>query len=145
MKRILRLAGKADMVIPFTVNTELRPWGRRLASRLFTALMNALFECELQYYNGPALHRVDLVRDLDTKTFGFGFQAVMLVTLIRRGHSFCEIDMYIQRKRVYKSTAVRMSNVMSVLATVWRLLIQVRRDPALRNFRQVNRVNPHVS
>jgi glycosyltransferase involved in cell wall biosynthesis len=144
MTRIFGLAGKADIVIPFTVNTELRTWGRRLVSRLYTVLANALFQCELQYYNGPALHRLDLVRHLDPKTAGFGFQSVLLIKLIRRGYSFCEVDMYLQRKRIYQSSAVRVRNIISVVATLVRLAIDVRRDPALRRFQGPNRKNPHV-
>lgn len=145
MKRIFRLMGSADMIIPFTMNMEVRPWSRRLVSRLFTILMNAIFHCELQYYNGPTLHRTDLVRGLDVRTSGFGFQAVMLVELIRRGHSFCEVDMYLQRKPVYRSSAVKFKNILSVIVTVLRLWINITCDPTLRTYRGLNRVNPHVS
>lgn len=145
IKRIFSLMGKADIIIPFTVNSELRPWSRRLVSSLYTTLLNALFCCELQYYNGPALHRVELVRALQGETSGFGFQSAMLVQLIRRGHSFCEVDMYLQPKRVYHSSAVRLKNILSVLGTVWRVWLQVRRDPALRETRLPNRINPHAA
>jgi dolichol-phosphate mannosyltransferase len=144
IRRIFSLVGQADIVIPFTMNMELRTYGRRLLSRLFTLVMNSLFRCELQYYNGPALHRADLVRALDIKTTGFAFQAVMLVKLIRRGHSFCEIDMYLQRKRVYKSSAIKLRNVVSVVSSVLDLWREVRRDPTLRDFENVNRVSPHA-
>jgi glycosyltransferase involved in cell wall biosynthesis len=142
--RIFALVGKADMVVPFTVNMEVRPWGRRLVSRLFTALMNAIFTCELQYYNGPTLHRTDLVRELDAKTSGFAFQSVILVKLIRRGYSFCEVDMYLQRKPTYRSSAVRLRNILSVMFTVARLAIDVCRDPSLRHRKALNRVSPHA-
>jgi glycosyltransferase involved in cell wall biosynthesis len=143
--RIFALMGKADMIIPFTVNMEVRPWGRRLISRLFTVLMNAMFQCELQYYNGPTLHRTDLVRDLDVRTSGFAFQAVMLVKLIRRGYSFCEVDMYLRRKPVYRSNAVRLQNISSVISAILRLVIDVVRDPTLRNRKELGRVNPHAN
>lgn len=144
IRRIFSLVGKADIIIPFTMNMELRTYGRRFLSRAFTLVMNSLFQCELQYYNGPALHRADLVRALDIKTTGFAFQAVMLVKLIRSGHSFCEIDMYLQRKRVYKSSAIKTRNIVSVVTSVWELWREVRRDSNLRNFKHVNRVNPHA-
>jgi dolichol-phosphate mannosyltransferase len=144
IRRIFRLLGKADVVIPFTMNMEVRPWSRRLVSRLFTVLMNSIFRCELQYYNGPALHRTELVRALDVKTSGFAFQPVMLVKLIRRGHSVCEVDMYLQRKRNYRSSAVRLKNIVSVIMAISTLAFEVWRDKSLRNFKSVNRVNPHV-
>lgn len=144
MKRIYQLLGKADMVIPFTVNMEVRPWGRRLVSRLFTLVMNSIFRCELQYYNGPTLHRTDLVRSLNVNTSGFAFQPIMLVKLIRRGYSVCEVDMYLQRKRNYRSSAVRLKNIVSVIMAISALAFEVRRDESLRTFKAVNRVNPHV-
>jgi glycosyltransferase involved in cell wall biosynthesis len=142
MIRIFGLAGTADIIIPFTVNTEVRPYARRLLSQLYTVFVNALFCCELQYYNGPALHRLDLVRHLDTCTVGFGFQTVLLVKLVRAGHSFREVDMYLQTKRRYRSTAGMPRNVLSVLMTIIRLFIDVQRDPALREFRRPNRKAP---
>ena len=142
MIRIFALAGTADIIIPFTVNTEIRPYMRRLVSRLYTVFVNALFCCELQYYNGPALHRLDLVRHLDTMSVGFGFQTVLLVKLIRAGYSFREVDMYLQPKQNYRSTAARPRNIVSVLMTIVRLIVEVRRDPALRRFQKLNRKVP---
>ena len=144
IKRIFALVGRADMIIPFTVNMEVRPWSRRLISRLFTLTMNTIFRCELQYYNGPTLHRADLVRELNIRTSGFAFQAVMLVKLIRRGYSFCEVDMYLQQKQTYRSSAVRLRNILSVLGTILRLAVDVQLDRSLRGFKQVHRVDPHA-
>ena len=144
IRRIFSRVGKADIVTSFSMNMEIRPYGRRLVSRLFTLVINCLFCCELQYYNGPSVHRTDLIRGLDINTFGFAFHAVTLVKLIRQGYSFCEVDTYLQRKRVYRSTAVRWRNIASVVKAILGLLLEVRRDPILRNFKELRRVNPHV-
>lgn len=142
--RIFSQVGKADIVTAFSMNMEIRPYGRRLVSRLFTLVINCLFCCELQYYNGPSVHRTELIRGLDINTFGFAFHAVTLVKLIRGGHSFCEVDTYLQRKRAYRSTAVRWRNIASVVKAILALFWEIRRDPALRELKGLRRVNPHL-
>lgn len=143
IRRIFSCIGQADIVTAFSMNMELRPYGRRLVSRLFTLVINCLFCCELQYYNGPSVHRVELIRGLDINTFGFAFHAVTLVKLIRQGYSFCEVDTYLQRKRVYRSTAVRWRNIASVVKAIVGLVLEVRRDPGLRSVKELRRINPH--
>jgi dolichol-phosphate mannosyltransferase len=145
IRRIFCFIGKADIVTSFSMNMEIRPYSRRLVSRLFTLLINCLFCCELQYYNGPTVHRVDLIRGLKINTVGFAFHAVTLVKLIRQGYSFCEVDTYLQRKNAYRSTAVQWRNIISVVKAILSLFLEIRREPSLRNFAELRRINPHLS
>lgn len=140
LDRIFSLVGKADIVIPWTVNTDMRRWGRRILSRAFTMLMNALFRCGLKYYNGPAVHRRDLLDTIEINTRGFAFQAIALTKLIRRGHSFLEVPMHLQPKPTYRSTGLKPKNVASVLAAIVRLFRETYIRSGARPFGGINRV-----
>ena len=58
---ILREAGKADIVIPYRQDGDRRSWYRSGASLGFTGLMNLLFGLKIPSYNGPVLHRHELL------------------------------------------------------------------------------------
>lgn len=119
---LFKNAGKADIITTYTINMEDRPWGRRLLSRIFTLGMNTLFGCELQYYNGPFLVRREIMKEVTLKTSGFTFGLLTLVQLIRKGYSFKEIPMVLQKKPEYKSSALKFKNVCKVLWSVFLLL-----------------------
>lgn len=142
VNKIMAHIGMADVVIPHTINMEIRPYSRRFLSRLFTLIMNSLFCCELQYYNGPCVHRRSLLKEHGPSTFGFAFQAVTLTKLIRSGFSFIEVDMYLQPKPSYRSSALRISNVLRVGQAIAKLFYEVYFDTRFRRVEKINRVIP---
>lgn len=121
LERLFALAGTADAIIPYTENPEVRPWHRRLISRLFTAAVNLLSGLRLRYYNGTVLHRVDLLRGCRARTLGFGYQADLLVQLLKRGHTYREVAIPIRPRPGRRSRALRLRN----LADVARFLAKV--------------------
>ncbi|MBW2993637.1 glycosyltransferase family 2 protein [Candidatus Woesearchaeota archaeon] len=61
IKSILEFIGTADIIIPFTANTHVRPAFRRIMSWGFTAILNLLFGMHLNYYNGMVVHKTDIL------------------------------------------------------------------------------------
>ncbi len=131
IKNIMRSVGRADIILPFTVNTELRTRSRKFVSRAFTLAMNTAFLCDVQYYNGPAMHRVDLLRWIGVDTVGFAFQSILVTKILRMGFSVCEIPMYLQPKAAYRSSAVRLRNVVSVVKSFAMLFWEIYSNPTL--------------
>lgn len=127
---IVAQAGKADIVVPYVGNPEVRPGIRRLISRLYTALFNISFRMSLRYYNGCALfRRTDLDR-VPMTTDSFACQAEVLVRLVRAGKTVLELPYIIRKTR--GSTSFRPRNVSGVLKTwlrLWVRLMVLRRSP----------------
>ncbi len=142
IKRILSFVGRADIVIPHTINMEIRPYGRRFLSRLFTMIMNSIFCCELQYYNGPCVHRRDLLNKIGVNTSGFAFQAVTLTKLILSGYSFIEVEMYLQPKPSYRSSALKWRNVARVVGSLLKLVREIYFDPVFKRVDKIRREQP---
>lgn len=140
IKAILDLVGCADIVSPFTMNMEVRPYSRRVVSRLYTLIMNMLFTCELQYFNGPAIHRREILQAIPINTSGFAFQSTLLVRLIRSGHSFIEVGMYLRPRMGGRSTALKLKNVISVCLAIARLFKTVHFDEKERYSCPNNRI-----
>ena len=118
---ILRCAGQADMVIPYVTNAGVRSIGRRLASRGFVWLMNALFGLDVPYYNGLVVHRLDLLREIEIETDGFAYQAEAIVKLLKRGAGYTTVGVEISARETGTTQAFRPSNVVRVLRALWNL------------------------
>jgi len=126
IKEMFRHVGYADIVTSFSINMEHRPYLRRLLSRLYTLLINAFFNLELNYYNGMVIHRKDILENINISTSGFAYQSLILTQLLRSGCTFVEVGVYLRQRHAGRSTALKMKNVISVLADVAKHWLKIR-------------------
>jgi hypothetical protein len=126
--RILLKMGKADIVVSYFAQPSARHLSRRIISRAYTTLMNALFALRLPYYNGPALHAAKLLRRIEIKTDGFAFQAEALIKLIKAGATYVTVPVEVVERTEGRSTALRPKNIYRVATTLPRLWLEVRRS-----------------
>ena len=126
IRRVLAKAGEADMVIPFTSNTEVRKPSRRVISRVFVILINTLFGLKVRYYNGTCLHRTALLRRVPMKSWDFAYMAAILVRLIKSGAGYVEVGVEITQREAGASKAFAVKNVISVVTTIVTLFWDVR-------------------
>jgi glycosyltransferase involved in cell wall biosynthesis len=120
LRGALSQVGRADIVIPCLVQRD-RPLLRRWASQTFVALVNALFGLRVRYYNGPVVHRREIVQGIAIGTDSFAYQAEALVKLLRAGHSYVEVEYRSARFSGAESKGLRPGNIAAVLATLARL------------------------
>ena len=125
LPKIFDKIATADIVVPYCENLrEIKGPGRYLLSRTYTFLLNTLFGLRLKYYNGLPVHRVELVRSVGGKSDGFGFQAEILVQLLRAGRSYVEVGV-MGAEKANRSSALRLKNIVSVSRTLKSLLARV--------------------
>jgi NAD(P)-dependent dehydrogenase (short-subunit alcohol dehydrogenase family) len=118
--------GRADIVTSFAINPNVRPLSRRLVSTAYTRLLNLLFGRHLQYFNGLTIYPVAFLRRDPATTFGFGFQAEVLLKALTLGLSYIEIGVPIDERAAGKSKAVNANNILSVIGTVATLFIDLQ-------------------
>lgn len=124
---IFEKIGTADIVIPWMINLrEIKSLGRYLLSQAYTTLLNMAFGLRLHYYNGLPVHRRDLLQTISITSGGFGFQAEVLVKLIKSGCSFVEVAVEGAEEKG-RSFALRASNWLSVGRTIYHLAREVNR------------------
>lgn len=119
----LALAGQADIIIPYTVNSEVRARHRRLISNAFVQLMNLLFNLRLRYYNGNAVYRTADLKGLEVKSRDFAYNAEILVKLLRSGRTFRELGIRI--KPTGKTAIFNPRNIIGVIRTISALFYDV--------------------
>lgn len=123
-KKLLISTGKADIIIPYNINTEIRPFYRRIISTGFTILMNFLFGMHLKYYLGPVVHKTELLKKAKITTNSFAYQAEILVHLIKIGrHSYKEVGVY--NRKPEKTSMFKLKNLVGVGKTVITLFFDI--------------------
>lgn len=126
--------GRADVITSYAINPEVRPFGRRIVSRLYTILMNVLFGRHMRYFNGLTIYPVSFLRRRPATTFGFGFQAEVLLKALYSGLSYIEVGLPIDERSAGGSKAVNIRNIVSVLGTMaslfWDLRVRKRWMPS---------------
>lgn len=126
IRKVCDFAGKADVIIPYTANTEVRTLFRRAVSKAFVILMNTLFSLDLRYYNGTCVIKSSLLKKVPLKTWGFAYMAAILVRLLRSGASYIETGVNIQPRESGSTKAFRPKNVISVVNAIATLFWDVR-------------------
>jgi len=126
---IFERVGAADIVVPYIVNLrDVKSRSRYLLSRTYTTLVNWAYGFRLHYYNGLAVHRLDLLRSIRLESRGFGFQAEVLVKLMRAGATCVEVGVLGGAGKPSRS-ALRLQNVVSVVKTLIALFVALSPEP----------------
>jgi NAD(P)-dependent dehydrogenase (short-subunit alcohol dehydrogenase family) len=110
-------------------------------SRLYTKVLNQLFGRHLQYFNGLTIYPVEFLRRNPATTFGFGFQAEVLLKALNLGLSYIEVGLPIDARTAGGSKAVTFTNIVSVLSTVARVFTDLQ---LLRRWQPAG-WSPHVT
>jgi NAD(P)-dependent dehydrogenase (short-subunit alcohol dehydrogenase family) len=118
--------GRADVITSYAINPDVRPFGRRVISRLYTQVLNLLFGRHLRYFNGLTIYPVDFLRRDPATTFGFGFQAETLLKALNLGLSYIEVGLPIDERAAGRSKAVSLANILSVLTTLVSVFVDLR-------------------
>ena len=116
IRPLLGFLGEVDIIVPFPANNKERGFARSTISELFTRIVNLLGGLNLKYYNGSVIHDRQLLLSCPLNTSGFGYQAEILVNLIRSGASYKEIPIVlnIRKKNERKTNAFKVKNIVNV-------------------------------
>lgn len=91
MVQILKMMGKADIIIPFHEQLSGKSLVRIAVSKLYTFLVNLFSGNSIRYYNGCAIHfRYNVLR-WHSYAYGFGFQADIITLLLQQGATYLQI------------------------------------------------------
>ncbi len=123
---ILGQVGEADIIIPYTINPEVRSVYRRLLSNIYTSAFNRVFGLKLKYFNGPCFFRRDLLRTVEMTTDGPAYMAEILIQLIKKnGASYIEVPMRIRARDYGKSSVLKWKNVWEIAKTAASLFFRI--------------------
>ncbi len=113
--------GTVDIVVP-VVDAENRNPIRKLLSSAFTQLVNLISGYSLGYYNGCSLYLRESVIQWDSKTYGFGFQAELLTSMLNAGATYTEVHIRTRERQSGSSKAITWKNFRSTTISLLRIL-----------------------
>jgi glycosyltransferase involved in cell wall biosynthesis len=134
-ERIYDRVGERDMVVTY-IFRDVRGRRRRMLSRTFTRSVNLLFGGRLRYYTGPCVYRSDVVKGMRTRAHGSMFVAEVLIRLLMAGQTYVEVGLQPLSRSSGSTKTFRLRNVVGVLASVARLLWELRVQRTLGMTRQ---------
>ena len=119
IKTIADHIGTADMVIPYVLNSGIRPLSRRIISLGYTTILNILFWKRLHYYNGPCVIKTQPAKKAPRiNSRGFAFMAPILLKLIKQNYSYIEVGIELQPRRYGRPSVNSLLNIFSALKTM---------------------------
>ena len=122
----LEMLGSHDIIIPYIANPKVRPFSRRILSRLFTGFLNLMFGLKVKYFNGPCIHRTQLLRQFPIETTGFAYMAQTLVRLLKKANAtYRQVPMELRARTHGSSKAFAPRNVLSVGQTLFSLVREI--------------------
>jgi glycosyltransferase involved in cell wall biosynthesis len=127
---LLNSLGKADILVPFVVNTEIRKFSRRLISSLFVWLVNLLSGLNLFYYNGTVIHKKNILQSCPIKTTGFGYQAKILIFMLHNGATYLNVPVQLGENIERPSNAFKFKNILNITITLFQIILfRIFRNP----------------
>jgi glycosyltransferase involved in cell wall biosynthesis len=122
---ILQACGKADIIIPYVINMEVRSLHRRVISKAYLGLVNFLFFKNIPYYNGLVLYRTDLLQKITIQTNSFSFQTEAILKLLAKNATWYGLGVILHEPSHTQTKAFRIKNIIGVIGTLLRLRISL--------------------
>lgn len=124
MYKLFASAHRADFLLSFLVNTELRAVSRRILSTIYSHTYGVIFGLPFKYMNGSPIYSVEKLRSLELHSGRYGIFAEINVKLARLGGTFAEIPDYVKANQL-KSSALKLRNLMECVWTFAQLVMEV--------------------
>lgn len=111
----------ADIVLGYIEHTRARSPLRQFQSRMYTALVNALFRMRLRQVNYVALYRTELLQSLPLTTSGVALHAEILVRATRGGHVIRQVALRHEPRREAAASGSKPSVVLKTAVEILQL------------------------
>lgn len=125
LRAMIDRIGEADIISAYTVNTHLRPLGRRIISYCFVILTNLLFGLNLRYYTGYFLCRTESLRRLRLLSSSPAIYIEAKVSLIKQGARCIEVPFEHTGRKYGVSKTMNRKSIMDTLVTLVKLMREV--------------------
>ena len=114
--------GTVDMALPYLADDQ-RNIKRRILSILFTKIINMMTGYSLKYYNGSVLHKRYNVMRWHSYSYGYSFQAELIIRLMEEGATYCEVPTKCGEPTNVKTKAFALPNVLSVVHSLLQIFM----------------------
>lgn len=121
----INLMEYVDVIVPFIHNVEVRNRKRRIISSLYRFIINMTFGINLNYTNGTVFYKRCIFDNIELKSFGFFYQAEILIKLVRQGYLFAEVPNFLANRITGKSKATTLKALFKVIKSYLHLVYEI--------------------
>jgi glycosyltransferase involved in cell wall biosynthesis len=125
LTKLFRNRNKAQLLLSYYLNKELRGRFRTLLSAVYGLIYMMTFGIFIQYFNGVALYPTDKIRKLDLKAKRFSITAELNTKLLCSGCTYHEISGFMQTG-IGQSKSIRLNNVIETAITYLGLIYEIK-------------------
>ena len=124
--KLLNEVGKSDMIIPYfgSNDKDTRHFMRVNLSKAFTLLINFIGGYKIRYYNGPVIHKRFNVMRWSPDTYGFAYQAEIIVKVLDEKGTFQEVMIDNLDREEGSSKAFKIKNILAVSHSILQILLR---------------------
>ena len=122
--KTLEQIGKADIILPYTLNQNVRAIKRRMVSKTFVSVMNFLFGLNIKYFTGNAIYKTKDIKKIKLSAYSFAFSPELLIKTVRSGHNYLEYGIKI--KPTNNTVIFKLKNIFEVIKTVILLFYEIQ-------------------
>ena len=129
IERLFKNRDKADLVLMYLINREMRGRFRNLVSIIYGLIYMCVFNVFLLYVNSPCIYPAATLKGFKIRSKRFSIITEITIKCLRSGCTFHEIPGYLQRGLI-GSSALKFKNLVEVLGMflqlVWEVLVTRR-------------------
>ncbi len=125
LEHIFRNSTKAEMVLSYYLNKELRKRTRNFLSTIYGLIYMLTFDVYIQYFNGVGVYPTEKIRNLDLKSSRFSITAELNTKLLCSGCTLYELPGYMQTG-IEGSKSIKLINFIEVIVTYFRLVYEIK-------------------
>lgn len=125
LKTMLLNAYKADIVLHYQINREVRKQGRNILSALFTCIYKFTFNLHVMYVNCIGIYPTALLKSLDVISKRHSIAAELNVKTLLQGYSYYEVGSYMN-PIAQKSSAMNLKTIYDVIISFIKIFYEVK-------------------
>ena len=113
------------ITIPYIINKNARSRFRRILSKIYTFILNFLFNKNIPYFNGLVLYEKKIVQQVQKKitNFSFSYLAETLIRCLERCNNYQIVGYKIRNQKKRGSNALKLRNIFYSLYFIFKLRI----------------------
>jgi glycosyltransferase involved in cell wall biosynthesis len=120
----LNMTDNVDIIVPYIVNNKIRSISRIIISKIFRVIVNYTFGLNLNYTNGAVIYRSNVIKKIKPISFGFFYQAEILIRLILSGYLYAETPHYLKVRQNGATKALTVRSLFEIIRSYIILLYQ---------------------
>jgi len=119
--------GQYKITIPYIINKNARSRFRRILSKIYTFILNFLFNKNIPYFNGLVLYEKKIVQQVQKKitNFSFSYLAETLIRCLERCNNYQIVGYKIRNQKKRGSNALKLRNIFYSLYFIFKLRINL--------------------